>query len=124
MIEFFFCFEFTRDMILLDEIIKIDEMTSTIMEEDMGYIDRIAFNLGQRDEVPNQELAKELAENNDTNGIKEMADHLFDRNKSVASDCLKVMYEASYNRPEIIAEYTEDFVKIFKSKKIEWCGVR
>lgn len=82
----------------------------------MAYIERIAYNLNRRDEVPNQELAKELAEHMDNKGIAEMAEHLFDKNKSIASDCLKVMYEASYISPEIIVEYYSDFVTLLNSK--------
>lgn len=82
----------------------------------MAYVERIAYHLKRRDEVPNQELAKELAEENNEEGIKEMAGYLFDKNKSVASDCLKVMYEASYIRPEIIVDYYGDFVTLLQSK--------
>lgn len=82
----------------------------------MSYIDRIAYHLGRRDEVPNQELARELAEKEDESGFDEMAGYLFDDQKAVASDCLKVLYEAGYIKPEMIVKYTDDFLKLLRSK--------
>ncbi len=55
----------------------------------MVYIDKIAYNLNRRDEAPNQELAKELVESNNIEGFDEIASYLYEKNKSVASDCLK-----------------------------------
>ena len=47
----------------------------------------------RRDEVPNQELAKELAAKKDRKGIREIADNLWNKNAQIQSDCLKVLYE-------------------------------
>ena len=77
---------------------------------------KIAYYQNQRGEVPNQLLARELAENRDTAGIREIADHLWDKNKNVQSDCLKVLYEIGYLTPELIAEYVSDFLRLLKSK--------
>jgi hypothetical protein len=76
----------------------------------------IAYNLGRRDEVPNQELARKLAEEKNAAGIKEIAGHLYDKNKSVASDCIKVLYEAGYINVGLIAPYAEDFARLLSSK--------
>jgi len=82
----------------------------------MAYIDKIAYNLNRRDEVPNQELAKELVESNNIEGFDEIASYLYDKNKSVASDCLKVLYEAGYLKPELISKYVDDYLKLLSSK--------
>ncbi len=82
----------------------------------MSYINQIAYNLGRRDEVPNQELAKKLAKENNAEGIQEIAGYLYDKNKSIASDCLKVLYEAGYINPKLIAPYADDFIKFLSSK--------
>lgn len=82
----------------------------------MSAIDKIAYNLGARDEVPNQELAKSLVDLNDTEGMDEIASYLYDKNKSVASDCLKVIYEAGYLKPEMISKYVSEFLKLLTSK--------
>ena len=81
----------------------------------MGAIERIAYHRGRRDEVPNQELAKELAASRDAMGIAEIADHLEDRNKSIASDCLKVLYEIGYIDPSLIEPYAGRFLALLKS---------
>jgi len=75
----------------------------------MSYIDQIAFHMGRRDEVPNQELAAILAEKEDLGGIKEIASYLNDKNKSIQSDCLKVLYETGYIKPELIVSFGDTF---------------
>jgi hypothetical protein len=82
----------------------------------MTYIERISFSLGERSEVPNQVLAKELALESNKKGIKEIYSYLFDDNKSKASDCLKVLYEIGYIKPELISCYLNDFVGLLDSK--------
>ncbi len=83
----------------------------------MQYINLISYNLDRRDEVPNQELARKLADEESTEGIKEMVSYLYDKNKSVASDCLKVLYETGYIKPELIAPYTDEFINLLSSKQ-------
>lgn len=39
-------------------------------------LDRIAFYQNRRDEIPNQELAKELSETRNLGGIHEIGEHL------------------------------------------------
>jgi vesicle coat complex subunit len=66
--------------------------------------------------VPNKELAKELAETKNLAGIYEIAKNLWHKNKSVSSDCLKVLYEIGYINPDLISEYVDEFLKLLKSK--------
>jgi hypothetical protein len=82
----------------------------------MSVLDRIAFFQNRRDEIPNQRLAKELAEIEDKEGIAEIAQNLKHKNPNVQSDCLKVLYEIGYLKPDLIAEYTPDFLALLKSK--------
>ena len=91
----------------------------------MSAIERIAFHRGRRDEVPNQELARQLAETRDAQGIKVIAEHLWDRNKSIASDCIKVLYEIGYIDPGLIEAYTEDFIRLLGSRhnRMVWGGM-
>ncbi len=83
----------------------------------MSVLMKIAFYQGIRDEIPNQQLAKELASTHNTEGVKEMAEHLWDKNPNVRSDCLKVLYETGYISPELIASYTAEFLKLLSSKQ-------
>ena len=66
--------------------------------------------------MPNKELAKELAETKNLAGIYEIAKNLWHKNKSVSSDCLKVLYEIGYINPDLISEYVDEFLKLLKSK--------
>lgn len=82
----------------------------------MSAIDKIAYNMGIRDEVPNQELAKSLVENKDVKGMDEIVSYLDDKNKSIASDCLKVIYEAGYIDPQMTSKYISKLLKLLTSK--------
>jgi hypothetical protein len=82
----------------------------------MTILNRIAYFQNQRDEVPNQELARELAETKDKKGIREIAENLWNKNKSVRSDCLKVLYEIGYLNPNLIADHVDEFLKLLKDK--------
>ncbi len=83
----------------------------------MSALERIAYNLGRRDEVPNQELARQLVEAEDKAGIREIAENLWHKNTNVQSDCIKVLYEIGYVKPELIAPYAGEFVKLLSSKQ-------
>jgi hypothetical protein len=82
----------------------------------MSVINRLACSLGRRDEVPNQELERDLAAGKDKAGIREIAENLWSKDKNIQADCIKVLYEIGYIEPKLIAEYTEDFVKLLRSK--------
>jgi hypothetical protein len=82
----------------------------------MSALNQIAFYQERRDEVPNQELARKLAESKDIAGIREIADNLWNKNKNVQSDCLKVLYEIGYIEPGLIADYVGEFLKLLNSK--------
>ena len=57
-----------------------------------------------------------MAQGDNAEGVKEIASFLFDKNKSVASDCLKVLYETGYIKPELIVPYADDFISLLSSK--------
>ena len=82
----------------------------------MPALQRIAYYQARRDEVPNQELAKELAAKKDRKGIREIATNLWNENPNVQSDCLKVLYEIGYLQPELIAPYADDFLRLLRSR--------
>jgi hypothetical protein len=82
----------------------------------MTILEQIAYFKGRRDEVPNQQLAKELARNKDTAGIKQIAENVENGNKNIRSDCLKVLYEIGYIDPTLIADHASVFLKLLMSK--------
>lgn len=82
----------------------------------MTALEKIAFYLNRRDEVPNVELAHQLAAKQDKAGIAEIAENLTNKNKAVCSDCLKVLYEIGYLKPELISPYVKEFLSLLVSK--------
>jgi hypothetical protein len=91
----------------------------------MSVLNRLASSLGRRDEVPNQELARELAARKDQVGIRELAENLWNKDKNIQADCIKVLYEVGSLEPQLIADYTADFVRLLRSKnnRLVWGGM-
>src|SRR5262245_39256663 len=91
----------------------------------MSVLNRLAHSLGRRDEVPNQELARDLAAKKDKKGIREIAESLWNKDKNIQADCIKVLYEIGYIEPKLIAEYADEFVKCLKSRnnRLVWGGM-
>jgi hypothetical protein len=94
-------------------------------EKGMSVLNKIAYFRNRRDEVPNQELACELAGAKDIAGIREIAEALTHKNKNVRSDCLKVLYEVGYLDPELISDYAGEFLTLLHSKenRMVWGGM-
>lgn len=91
----------------------------------MSVLDQLACSLGHRDEVPNQELARCLAESEDSANIREVADGLQHKERAVQADCIKVLYEIGYLKPALIAPYASAFLKLLKSRnnRLVWGGM-
>lgn len=91
----------------------------------MSVIDQLSSSLGRRDEVPNQELARQLAGAENRKGITEIATNLWSKDKAIQADCLKVLYEIGYLKPELIAPYAADFVKLLQNRnnRLVWGGM-
>lgn len=91
----------------------------------MSVLNRLAHSLGRRDEVPNQELARELAVKKDKKGIHEIAENLWNRDKNIQADCIKVLYEVGAIEPGLITNYIDDFVKCLRNKnnRLAWGGM-
>ena len=83
----------------------------------MSVLNKIAYYQKRRDEVPNKELAGELAATKDKRGIQEIAENLWHKNRSVRSDCLGVLYQIGYLDPGLIAGYVDEFLKLLKDKE-------
>src|SRR5512136_689457 len=91
----------------------------------MSVLHKIAFYQDRRDEVPNQELARTLAQTRNVGDIREIAENLWNKAGNIQSDCLKVLYELGYLAPELIAEYVDDFIKLLKQRnnRMVWGGM-
>ena len=91
----------------------------------MRVLNRIAHLHNRRDEVINQELARDLAAKKDRAGIKVIAENLWNKDRHIQADCIKVLYEVGGIEPKLIASYAGDFVKALKSKnnRLVWGGM-
>jgi hypothetical protein len=91
----------------------------------MSILTQLASALGRRDDVPNQELARRLAEARDTDSIAELAANLQNRDPVIQSDCIKVLYEIGYLAPDLLAPFAADYLKLLRSKnnRLVWGGM-
>jgi hypothetical protein len=91
----------------------------------MSVLNKIAYYQDRRDEVPNQEAARELAKTRNPADIREIAENLDNKEPNIQSDCLKVLYELGYLAPELVAGYVDDFLKLLKHRnnRMVWGGM-
>ena len=91
----------------------------------MSILEKLACVQGVRSDVPNQKLVRELASKNSSEEISEIAENLWNKDKAIQSNCIKVLYEIGYIKPELIAEYVNDFIKLLSSRnnRLVWGGM-
>ena len=82
----------------------------------MSVLSKLASSIGRRDEVPNQELAREIASRNDKAAIKELVAQFGNASKANQSDAIKVLYEIGELKPALIADYLKNFVALLNDK--------
>jgi hypothetical protein len=88
----------------------------------MSIINKLATSFNRRDEVPNQELAKEIVKKNDSKAVKELVDNLSNKSKDIQHDCIKVLYEIGERKPALIAAYAKDLIELLthKNNRLQW----
>lgn len=88
----------------------------------MSVIPQLAHSMGRRDDVPNQELAMNIARKNDKPAVKELVENLQHRSKDIQHDCIKVLYEIGLSLPAMIIDYLPVFLSLLQSKnnRMQW----
>jgi hypothetical protein len=88
----------------------------------MSILPLLASSLGRRDEVPNQELAKQIVTGNDTGAMQELAENLNAKSKAIQSDCIKVIDEIAKLNPKMAAPFSNELVAQLDSKnnRMQW----
>ena len=88
----------------------------------MSVIKKLASSLDRRDEIPNQELAAEIAASNDKKSVQELIDNLSNKSKDIQSDCIKVLYEIGTLKPALIAVHVNIFIELLgnKNNRLQW----
>jgi len=91
----------------------------------MSVLDKIAHFQNRRDEIPNQLLARQLVESHDQDGIREIAENLWNKDGNIQSDCIKVLYEVGYLEPDLITPYVGDFIRLLRNRdnRLVWGGM-
>lgn len=82
----------------------------------MSVLAKLACMQNRRDEAPNEDLARELVEKRDAEGIKEIAENLWNKDKNIQSDCASVLEQVGLLDPGLIEDYVSDFLKLLSSK--------
>ncbi|SNY94935.1 hypothetical protein [Flagellimonas pacifica] len=87
----------------------------------MSVIDKLASSLNRRDEIPNQELAKEIVLSQDIEAVKVLVENLSNK-KAIQNDCIKVLYEIGGHAPKLISKYINEFIAQLSSKnnRLQW----
>ena len=84
--------------------------------ERVSVLNRIATSQGRRDEAPNRELARDLVEQGDHDGIRELVANLRHPDQNIRSDCLKTLYEVGNLQPELITDYVDEFLGLLRDR--------
>jgi hypothetical protein len=88
----------------------------------MHVINKLASSLNRSDEVPNQELAKQIAAHKDKKAVQELIENLNNKSKHIQNDCIKVLYEIGEINPALIADYANNFIALLhhKNNRLQW----
>jgi len=88
----------------------------------MSVLNKLASALGERNTIPNKELAKQIADKNDGNAVAELVANLGNKSKTIQSDCIKTLYEIGELKPALIASHAKDFIALLDSKnnRMQW----
>lgn len=88
----------------------------------MTAVSKLASSLNRRDELPNKVFAKQIVAKNDKAAVKELVENLITKNKGIASDCIKVIYEVGLLKPKLIARYVNELISLLdaKSNRLQW----
>ena len=80
---------------------------------------------GMKGNEANISLAKEILASDNKVAVKELVENLSNKNKNIQSDCIKTLYEIGYLKPELIADYHGEFIKLITSKnnRLIWGGM-
>jgi len=91
----------------------------------MSVINMLSSSQGLKGNEANISLAKGILACDNKVAVKELVENLSNKNKNIQSDCIKTLYEIGYLKPELIANYHGDFIKLLTSKnnRLIWGGM-
>jgi hypothetical protein len=68
----------------------------------MSVLSKLASAQDRKDEEPNKALGRELVENRDVEGIREVAENLWNEDRRIQIDCLAVLEQIGLLEPGLI----------------------
>lgn len=88
----------------------------------MTVLNQLASALNRRDEIPNQELAKNIVQSDDKLAVKELVENLQNKDKNIQSDCIKTLDEIGKLKPKLIAEHIDKLLALLthKNNRLQW----
>jgi len=91
----------------------------------MSVLGSLSSSKGQNGNEANIALANEIAHTENLLAIKELAQNLNHKDKKIQGDCIKVLYETGYIKPELIAGHYSSFLGLLKNKnnRLVWGGM-
>ena len=91
----------------------------------MSVLQLLSSSIGRKDKEQNKKLAAEIVNQENIEAIKELVVNLNSNDKNIQSDCIDTLYETGYRKPELIADYYKDFLKLLESKnnRLVWGGM-
>jgi hypothetical protein len=85
-------------------------------ESKVTVIEKLASSSKRRDEAPNVKLAQSIVQKEDKKSIVDLVGNLANKNRAIQSDCIKVLYEIGERKPELIAQFAEEFGSLLDNK--------
>ena len=88
----------------------------------MSIIEQLASSLDRRDEVPNQELARQIVANADKQAVAILVENLSNKNKDIQSDCIKTLDEISKLKSKLTAPHIDALLALLdhKNNRLQW----
>jgi hypothetical protein len=91
----------------------------------MSLLNALSSSRREKGNDANIALARKIVETEDHSAIKELVENLQNKDKKIQGDCIKVLYETGYIKPELIAAHYSDFLGLLSSKnnRLVWGGM-
>ncbi len=91
----------------------------------MSVLSRLASAQDRKDEEPNKALGRELVETRDVEGIREVAENLWNEDRRIRIDCLSVLEQIGLLEPALIEDYVADFIELVLSEdnRLVWAAM-
>jgi hypothetical protein len=93
--------------------------------EEVSVVERLSSVRGERDNIADIALAEDIVRTKDTTAIRELVEHLHEKNARLQGDCIKTLYEVGEREPKLIGKYADEFASLLTSKnqRLVWGAV-